>query len=176
MDPQEADQFRGGPEQGWIQALIEIPKGSRNKYEFDHACGVIRLDRVLYSSVHYPTDYGFITGTLSSDGDPLDLLVVTDEPTFPGCFVRARPVGTLDMMDEKGEDEKILAVPQDDPRFGGVRQLSDLGEHWPREIAAFFRTYKELQGLQTEVRNWHDVDVAWRIIREAQQRLESQSR
>jgi inorganic pyrophosphatase len=172
MDIQaEGDRFRGGREEGWIQALIEIPRGSRNKYEYDHDSGVIHLDRVLYSSVHYPTDYGFVTGTLSGDGDPLDILVVLEEPTFSGCFVRARPVGTLDMTDEKGRDEKILAVPRDDPRFNGVTRLADLGEHWPREIAAFFRTYKELQGVQTEVHNWHDAPDAWRIILEAQERL-----
>ena len=97
-----------------IEAVVEIPKGSRNKYEFDHTTGSIRLDRVLYSSVHYPTDYGFIPGTLSLDGDPLDVLVVVDEPTFTGCHVRVRPIGTLIMVDEKGEDEKILAAPYDD--------------------------------------------------------------
>jgi inorganic pyrophosphatase len=172
MNMQAAHQFRGGPEQGWVQAVIEIPRGSRNKYEYDHENDIIRLDRVLYSSVHYPTDYGFVTGTLSTDGDPLDVLVVVEEPTFPGCFVRARPVGTLMMIDEHGDDEKILAVPQDDPRFNGIQQLGDLREHWPREIAAFFRTYKELQGLQTEVRDWHDVEEAWRIIQEAQKRRE----
>jgi inorganic pyrophosphatase len=156
--------------------VIEIPRGCRNKYEYDHIIGVIRLDRVLYSSVCYPTDYGFITGTLSTDADPLDVLVVVEEPTFPGCFVRARPIGTLDMIDEHGEDEKILAVPEDDPRFSDMRQLGDLGHHWPREIAAFFRTYKELQGLQTEVQGWHDVDAAWRVIQEAQRRLDQQLR
>jgi inorganic pyrophosphatase len=174
MIKQEADRFVGGRVEDWVQTVIEIPRGSRNKYEFDHESGIIRLDRVLYSSVHYPTDYGFVAGTLSTDGDPLDVLVVVEEPTFPGCFVRARPVGTLMMRDEKGEDEKILAVPHDDPRFNGVRKLSDLGEHWPLEISAFFRTYKELQGLETEVRGWHDVDVAWRIIEEAKERRSGQ--
>jgi inorganic pyrophosphatase len=174
MIEHEAGRFVGGRVEDWVQTVIEIPRGSRNKYEFDHESGIIRLDRVLYSSVHYPTDYGFVAGTLSADGDPLDVLVVVEEPTFPGCFVRARPVGTLMMRDEKGEDEKILAVPHDDPRFNGVRKLSDLGEHWPLEISAFFRTYKELQGLETEVRGWHDVDVAWRIIEEAKERHSGQ--
>ncbi|HEY1391575.1 MAG TPA: inorganic diphosphatase [Ktedonobacterales bacterium] len=174
MDITNVDRFHGGRDEGWVQAVIEIPRGSRNKYEYDHARGVIRLDRVLYSSVHYPTDYGFVTGTLSTDGDPLDVLVVVEEPTFPGCFVRVRPIGTLTMFDEHGEDEKILAVPQDDPRFSGVRHLGDLADHWPREIAAFFQTYKELQGLQTEVRDWHEEDEAWRIVDEARHRLEQQ--
>lgn len=151
--------------------MIEIPRGSCNKYEFDHVQGTIRLDRVLYSSVHYPTDYGFATGTISTDGDPLDVLVVVEEPTFPGCFVRARPIGTLMMRDEHGKDEKTLAVPQDDPRFRAMRRLGDRAEHWPREIAAFFQTYKELQGVQTEVRGWRDAEEAWRIIEEARDHL-----
>src|SRR5262249_54751924 len=92
----------GGREQGWVEAMIEIPRGSRNKYEYDHERDILRLDRVLYSSVHYPTDYGFLTETLSGDGDPLDVLVVVDEPTFPGCYMRVRPIGTLVMWDEKG--------------------------------------------------------------------------
>ncbi len=162
--------FIANRDDGWVEVVVEIPRGSRNKYEFDHTRGVFHLDRVLYSSVHYPTDYGFIPGTLSLDGDPLDVLVVVDEATFTGCHVRARPIGTLIMVDEKGEDEKILAVPHDDPRFKQTRKLSDLATHWPLEIAAFFRTYKELQGVQTEVRDWHDVDEAWKIIDAARKR------
>lgn len=151
----------------WLEAVIEIPRGSRNKYEFDHKRGVYRLDRVLYSSMHYPTDYGFIEGTLSGDGDPLDILVIVEEPTFPGCHVRARPIGTLDMQDEKGPDEKILAVLEDDPRFGGIDAIEQLQEHWIKEIAAFFRTYKELQGVAVEVRGWQSVEDAWRVIAQA---------
>lgn len=170
MSEHTAESIIENREEGWIEMVVEIPRGSRNKYEFDHERGVFRLDRVLYSSVHYPTDYGFINGTLSLDGDPLDVLVVVDEPTFPGCHVRVRPIGTLIMVDEKGEDEKILAVPHDDPRFNQTRRLSDLAQHWPLEIAAFFRTYKELQGVQTEVRDWHDVEEAWKIIDAARER------
>jgi len=162
----------GDRPRGWIEATIEIPRGSRNKYEFDHARGVFHLDRVLYSAVHYPTDYGFIAGTLSGDGDPLDVLVVVDEPTFPGCHVRVRPIGTLLMTDRKGLDEKILAVPVDDPRYSQVTTLADLPPHWQREISAFFRTYKELEGEQTDVRDWQDVDGAWHIIEECRQRYE----
>jgi inorganic pyrophosphatase len=154
----------------WVDAVIEIPRGSRNKYEYDHERGIFRLDRVLYSSVHYPTDYGFIPDTLGGDGDPLDILVVVEEPTFPGCHLRARPIGTLDMDDEKGPDEKILAVLEDDPRFTGITRIGDLHEHWIKEIAAFFRTYKELQGETVDVRGWHDVDAAWRIIAAARDR------
>jgi inorganic pyrophosphatase len=164
------EEFLGGHSAGWIEAIVEIPRGSRNKYEFDHERGVYRLDRVLYSSVHYPTDYGFIPGTLSLDGDPLDVLALVDEPTFPGCHMRVRPVGTLIMVDEKGEDEKILAVPVDDPRFAQTHRLSDVAQHRQLEIATFFRTYKELQGVDTEVRDWHDVEVAWKIIEAARER------
>jgi inorganic pyrophosphatase len=110
----------------WVDVVIEIPRGSRNKYEFDHKRHIFQLDRVLYSSVHYPTDYSFIEETLANDGDPLDVLVFTEEPTFPGCHLRARPVGTLRMQDEKGSDEKILAVPVDDPRFKDINKLTDL--------------------------------------------------
>jgi inorganic pyrophosphatase len=170
----EREHLRGGRDQGWVEAFIEIPRGSRNKYEYDHERGIIRLDRVLYSSVHYPTDYGYIRGTLSGDGDPLDVLVVVEEPTFPGCHLRARPVGTLTMIDEKGEDEKILAVLEDDPRFTNVREISDISAHWPLEIATFFRTYKELQGVPTEVREWAGADEAWRVIEECRQRYEAQ--
>ncbi|HEY7124109.1 MAG TPA: inorganic diphosphatase [Ktedonobacterales bacterium] len=170
-----AQEARGGQQEGWVEAMVEIPRGSRNKYEYDHERGVIRLDRVLYSSVHYPTDYGFLLNTLSGDGDPLDVLVVVNEPTFPGCLMRVRPIGTLIMSDEKGEDEKILAVPVDDPRFRTINDLPDLAEHWQREISAFFRTYKELQGLQTVVRDWSPAEVAWRVIVECQERFRKQS-
>ena len=164
--------FRGGHADGWVGVLVEIPRGSRNKYEFDHEAGIFRLDRVLYSSVHYPTDYGFIPETLSGDGDPLDILVIVDEPTFTGCYLRARPIGTLITRDEKGQDEKILAVPRDDPRYDPIIDLPYLSEHWLKEIATFFRTYKELQGIQTEVRDWFRRDEAWRIIEEARDRFQ----
>jgi inorganic pyrophosphatase len=149
-----------------VDAFIEIPQGSRNKYEYDEALGKIRLDRVLYSSVHYPTDYGFIPDTLAPDGDHLDILVVTYEPTFPGCVVEARPIGGLDMADEKGADFKVLAVPTGDPRFEHTHGLNDLAPHWLREIEAFFATYKLLEPKQTEVLGWHTADEAWDVIRQ----------
>lgn len=164
------EEFRGGAEAGWVEVMVEIPRGSRNKYEFDHERGVMVLDRVLYSSMHYPTDYGFIPGTLARDGDPLDVLVIVEEPTFPGCYLRVRPIGTLMMTDQAGPDEKILAVPIDDPRFNSTKNLPDLPEHWCREIAAFFRTYKELQGIETDVREWSRVGEAWRVIEECRER------
>lgn len=154
----------GQPPRGPIEVTVEIPSGSRNKYEYDHVRRRFVLDRVLYSSVHYPCDYGFIEGSLADDGDPLDVLVVIAEPTFPGCVVRARPVGVLDMADEKGHDYKILAVAHDDPRWGETLDLEHLSPHRLREIENFFQTYKTLEGRPTEVRGWLGVADAWRII------------
>ena len=150
-----------------IEVTVEIPTGSRNKYEYDHARGRYVLDRVLYSSVHYPCDYGFIEGSLADDGDPLDVLIVIAEPTFPGCVVRARPIGVLDMKDDKGHDYKILAVAHDDPRWERVAALEDISPHRLREIENFFETYKALEGRETDVSGWLGVDDAWRIINAA---------
>ncbi len=147
-----------------IDVFVEIPKGSRTKYELDKRTGRIRLDRVLYSSVHYPADYGFVTDTLAEDGDPLDALVVVEEPTFPGCILPTRPIGTLLMRDEKGPDEKILGVPVGDPRFDEVRELKDLAPHWLREIEMFFASYKQLEGAPVEVAGWRGSRTAWRLI------------
>ena len=152
-----------------IEVQVEIPRGSRNKYEFDHERGVFFLDRVLYSSVHYPTDYGSIIDTLADDGDPLDALVVVNEPTFPGCHITARAIGVLDMADEKGHDHKVLAVPLGDPRFASIKALEHLDPHWLMEIENFFRTYKALEDKWTEVIGWEGADSAARIIAEARQ-------
>jgi len=153
-----------------IEVIIEIPQGSRNKYEYDHDAHVIRLDRVLYSSVHYPADYGFMPDTLSEDGDPLDVLVLVYDPTFPGCRVPARPIGVLHMVDDKGEDEKILAVPAGDPRFGYVSDIADLDEHWLKEIENFFATYKLLEEKDNELRGWDGAEAAMAVIEEARRR------
>ena len=150
-----------------IEVTVEIPSGSRNKYEYDHARHRFVLDRVLYSSVHYPCDYGFIDGSMAEDGDPLDVLVVIAEPTFPGCVVRARPIGVLDMADEKGHDYKILAVAHDDPRWEEAVRLEDVSPHRLREIENFFETYKTLEKRPTDVRGWLGADDAWRIIKGA---------
>ena len=148
-----------------VEAVVEIPRGSRNKYELDHHSGMIFLDRVLFSSVHYPTDYGFITGTRAADGDPLDVLVIVEEPTFPGCRVKIRPIGVLLMRDEKGIDEKILAVPVADPRFDGIRDIKDLQKHWLVEIENFFSMYKELErGKQTHVEGWKNAEEAKAVL------------
>jgi len=148
----------------WVYVFVEIPKGSRNKYEYDPELRVFRLDRVLYSSVHYPADYGMIPGTHAPDGDHLDALVTVDEPNYPGTLVRARPVGVLRMRDEKGLDEKILGVPVDDPRYDPISNLEDLSPHWLREIEAFFATYKLLQDVETQVEGWRDSKSAWEVI------------
>lgn len=154
---------------GLIEVFVEIPRGSRNKYEIDKERGVLVLDRVLYSSVHYPTDYGFVIGTLGQDGDALDALVVVDEPTFPGCHIIARPIGVLDMQDEKGPDQKILAVPVGDPRFSSIRDLHDIDQHWLREIENFFQTYKALEDKWTDVVGWEDAAAAQQVIVQARQ-------
>ena len=152
-----------------IEVTVEIPSGSRNKYEYDHLRQRFVLDRTLYSSVHYPCDYGFIDGSLADDGDPLDVLVIIGEPTFPGCVVRARPVGVLDMADEKGHDFKILAVAHDDPRWDETHALEDLSPHRLLEIETFFRTYKTLEKRPTDVRGWLAAEAAWTIIDAAMQ-------
>jgi inorganic pyrophosphatase len=152
-----------------IEIVVEIPRGSRNKYEYDKERGIFVLDRVLYSSVHYPTDYGYVTETLAEDGDALDALVVVYEPTFPGCHIVSRPVGVLDMKDEKGPDQKILAIPLGDPRFQSIHDIGHLDPHWLREIENFFQTYKALEDKWTEVVGWEDAAVAERVVRSARE-------
>jgi inorganic pyrophosphatase len=147
-----------------IEVVIEIPRGSRNKYELDEATGAIRLDRVLYSSVHYPTDYGFVPGTRAPDGDHLDVLVIVEEPTFPGCHMIVRPIGVLEMRDENGQDHKIIAVPLADPRLNHIQDLNDLAPHWLREIENFFATYKTLEEKQTEIVGWDGAESARTVI------------
>ncbi len=149
-----------------IETLIEIPMGSRNKYEYDEKRRCIRLDRVLYASIHYPTDYGFIPETLAPDGDPLDVLVLAEEPVFPGCLVDARPLGVLHMRDQGEDDYKIVAVEHSDPRLSTIHALSDLRPHLLTEIETFFNTYKDLEGKETEIIGWRDRDEALRTIAE----------
>jgi inorganic pyrophosphatase len=152
-----------------IEILVEIPRGSRNKYEFDKDRGVFFLDRVLYSSVHYPTDYGYVVETLAEDGDALDALVIVQEPTFPGCHILGRPIGMLEMRDEKGPDHKILAVPLGDPRYQSIKDLNDLDPHWLREIENFFQTYKALEDKWTEVQGWAGCEAAEETIKAARE-------
>jgi len=151
-----------------IEVIVEIPQGSRNKYEMDHETGRIRLDRMLFTSTRYPLDYGFVPGTLGEDGDPLDALVVLDEPTFPGCYVLARPVAVFWMHDEHGPDAKILAVPAHDPRAAGITDLPDVPAHLTAEIGHFFDIYKEIEpGKSTDVRGWQGRAAAEEVIEKA---------
>ena len=151
-----------------IRVLIEIPRGSRNKYEFDKETGRIKLDRVLHSSVTYPADYGFIPDSLSADGDPLDVLVITRFPTFPGCVVEARPIALIDMIDTKEGDEKIVAVPVGDPQFASWNELEDIPEALKNEINEFFKTYKNLEpGKFVEIQGWQGREEAEQMIKKA---------
>ncbi|HEU4753241.1 MAG TPA: inorganic diphosphatase [Armatimonadota bacterium] len=154
-----------------VQGIVEIPKGSSNKYEFDLQNEVFVLDRVLYSPLYYPCDYGWVAGTLSEDGDPLDILILGSHPTFPGCVVEARPLGALSMSDEHGRDYKILAVSARDPRHQDARVLSDVSPHLLREIEHFFRIYKDLEEKETEVLGWISLEETYRIILQSHQRL-----
>jgi inorganic pyrophosphatase len=157
-----------------VDAVIEIPRNSRNKVEYDHDLLVFRVDRVLYTPVRYPGDYGFVPSTLSPDGDALDVLVLVTEPTFTGCVIAVRPIGLLEMTDEMGGDEKLLAVPETDPRFQEIHDLADLPQHLLREAHYFFDIYKELEGKQTAVLGWHGVERAHEVIRDAVDRYARQ--
>ena len=152
------------PKAGILNVLIEIPAGSKNKYEFDKDLNAFALDRVLYSSVQYPYDYGFIPNTLADDGDPLDGMVIMDQPTFPGCIIPARPIGMLIMIDGGDRDEKILCVPAKDPRYNDVKTLADIAPHRLEEIAEFFRSYKNLEKKVTEIRGWEDVEAVQALV------------
>jgi inorganic pyrophosphatase len=147
-----------------FNTIIEIPKGSTNKYEVDQKTGVVKLDRVLYSPLFYPFDYGYIPQTLYLDGDPLDTLVMLMHPTFPGCVVEAKAIGVLEMRDEKGPDEKILCVATKDPRFSNRKSLNDLNVHTLKEIIHFFEVYKQLEEKSVEVIGWNDVALAVQLI------------
>ncbi len=159
-----------------VSVMIEIPKGSRNKYEYDKVKKRLKFDRMLFSSVHYPSDYGFIQETLALDGDALDALVLVWEPTFPGCIIDARPVGLFKMWDEKGPDEKILCVPVYDPLWNHIESLSDVPPHLLKEIEHFFTIYKELEEKKTGVEGWEDRESAIRIVRQSRQRFKKQER
>ncbi|MDR7519898.1 MAG: inorganic diphosphatase [Armatimonadota bacterium] len=154
-----------------VLARVEVPRGSRNKYEIDLERGGIRLNRVLYSPLHYPADYGFLEDTLAEDGDHLDVLIFTYEPTFPGCLVDVRPIGVLDMRDEKGHDQKILAVPAGDPRFDGVTDLEHVPPHFLKEVTHFFTVYKELEQKPVEIYGWAGAQEARRLVGEASRRF-----
>jgi inorganic pyrophosphatase len=154
-----------------VKCVVEIPRGSRNKYEYDPELGAIKLDRFLFASVVYPTEYGFIPETLALDGDMLDVMVCVSEPTFPGCVVCARPLGLFEMEDEEGVDSKVLCVPCDDPGWSEFERLEDLPRALRNEIAHFFSVYKDLEpGKESKVKGWRDRDAAVREIELARER------
>jgi inorganic pyrophosphatase len=154
-----------------VNTIVEIPGGGVNKYEYDKKLHVFRLDRRLYSPVHYPFDYGFIPSTLALDGDPMDVLIMGDEPTFTGCLVAARPIGLLDMLDQDVHDEKILAVASSHPRYMEVKEYTDIYPHVLKEIEHFFTIYKDLEGKRVKTVGWRDLKAAQQTITESHERF-----
>lgn len=150
-----------------VYAVIEVPKGSRNKYEYSKSAGVIKLDRVLYSPLHYPGDYGFIPQSFFEDGDPMDILVMMNEATFPGCVVEARTLATLKMIDDGEPDYKVLAVPHTDPNFSHIQTDKDLPKHFMEEVRHFFMTYKQLEGSSVDNLGWVGTEETHEIIMES---------
>ena len=142
-----------------MNLVVEIPAGSRNKYEFSSEAGVMALDRVLHSSVRYPFDYGFIPNTLAEDGAPLDAMVIMEEPTFAGCLIKARPIGVLDMHDSGAYDGKLLCVPLADPRQKAIKSIRQIAPNQLEDVAEFFRTYKSLEGRVIVIDGWRDADA-----------------
>lgn len=153
-----------------VRMIVEIPKGSVNKYEYDGKLGLFRLDRSLYSPVHYPGDYGFIPGTLAEDGDPLDVLTLVSESSFTGCLIEVRPIGLLNMVDRQEADQKIIAVPSCDPRYDQIHTMDQVFAHVRRELEHFFSIYKELEGKVTASQGWGGPREARRTILESRDR------
>lgn len=152
-----------------VYAVIEVPKGSRNKYEYSKKAGVIKLDRVLYSPLHYPGDYGFVPQSFFEDGDPMDILVMMNESTFPGCVIEARVLAMLKMIDNGELDYKVLAVPATDPNFSHYQTDADLPRHFLEEVKHFFMTYKQLEGGTVEMHGWVGTDETRKAISDAVQ-------
>ena len=150
-----------------LLALIEIPKGSRNKYEYDEGIGQVILDRFLSSSTVYPTDYGYLIDHRGRDGDPLDVLVCVSEPTFPGCVIPVKPIALFKMSDEKGLDDKIICVPLHDPGWNRLEDLDDLSDQFKLEVAHFFSVYKQLERKPVEIDGWYSREVALEVIADA---------
>lgn len=147
-----------------VNVLVEIPKGSQNKYEFDKELGAFKLDRVLFSPLHYPGDYGFIPQTLAEDGDPLDALIMVSLRTFPGCVIESRPIGMLKLLDSGKEDSKILCVPTNDPRLEHYKDINNISKRILDEIGHFFRVYKELEGKKVKIIGWKNAAAAKKKI------------
>jgi len=153
-----------------VRMIVEIPQHSANKYEYDGKLGVFRLDRALYSPLHYPGDYGFIPGTLADDNDPLDCLVLVQQPSYPGVLIEVRPVGVLNMVDGTEHDQKILAVPTRNPRYDQIHTMDQIFSHVRREIEHFFSIYKELEGKVTTMEGWGGPREARKAITDCRQR------
>jgi inorganic pyrophosphatase len=156
-----------------IDVVVEIPKGSRNKYEYDHELDVIKLDRFLFSSVVYPTDYGFVPDTLSLDGDPLDVMVCVSEPTFPGCLIVVKPIALFRMEDDAGLDDKVLAVPLTDPGWNSLETLDEVSDQLQNEIAHFFTVYKQLENKKVEIEGWFSREDAIQEIETSRERFKA---
>ncbi|MBA2516247.1 MAG: inorganic diphosphatase [Solirubrobacterales bacterium] len=154
-----------------LHCLVEIPKGSRNRYVWDEDLQAIKLDRFLFSSVVYPTDYGFIPRTRGADGDPLDVMVCVSAPTFPGCMIGVKAIALLRTDGDKGQDDKVLCVPLEDPQWDQMEQLEDLPDQLRDEIAHFFSIYKQPEGLKATVNGWFSRDEALAVIDESRQRF-----
>ena len=162
----------GTGEESVANVIVEIPKGKRNKYEVDKVTGLIKLDRYLYSSAVYPGDYGFIPQTLAEDGDPLDILVMVNEPTFSGCLIEARVIGLFRMKDRGFNDFKVFGVPHSDPLMAEIQALTDVPHHFLREIEHFFGTYKQLEGAKVETLGWAPAADAIAEVRESVERYQ----
>ena len=158
-----------------FSCIVEIPKGSRNKYEWDHEHDRIKLDRFLFSSTVYPTDYGFIPDTLSLDGDPLDVMVLVSEPTFPGCLIEVKPIALFRMEDDQGIDDKILAVPLTDPGWNTLESLDEVSDQLQNEIAHFFTVYKQLENKKVDVDGWYPCEDALKVIEDSRERFRNGS-
>ena len=158
-----------------FDVLIEIPKGSRNKYEYDFELHKVRYDRMIFSSMMYPADYGFIPESLALDSDPLDVLVLVSEPTFSGCVMRVKPIGVFHMADEKGPDEKIICVPISDPVWNKLNDLDDVNPHLMNEIEHFFQVYKDLEKKKVAVNGWGDFHEAVNIYHQCKTRYQNQT-
>ena len=162
--PMDLSTLKASPSPGLVNLVVEIPAGSRNKYEYNATAGVMALDRVLHSSVRYPFDYGFVPGTLNEDGAPLDALVIMQEPTFAGCLIVARPIGILDMVDCGHHDGKLLCIPQADQRQAQITRLRQIAPDQLEEVAEFFRTYKSMEGRLTSITGWLEGEAVTALL------------
>ena len=156
-----------------LHCLVEIPKGSRNKYEWDEDLQAIKLDRFLFSSLVYPTDYGMIPKTMAEDGDPLDVMVLVSEPTFPGCVIPVKVIALFSMRDDKGQDDKIVCVPLEDPNWNTMDTLSDIPQQLRDEISHFFSVYKTPEGKVVKVDGWYEREAAMKVLDESRERFEN---